>query len=58
MAATASMQVKTLVAERRKINKDIREDTFEFLTAKKFTFVPSHSSKFMLEVHKPGMEVS
>lgn len=56
-AATASMQVKTLVAERRKINKDIREDTFEFLTAKKFTFVPSQSNKFMLEVHKPGMEV-
>ncbi len=57
VAATASMQVKTLVAERRKINKDIREDTFEFLTAKKFTFVPSQSNKFMLEVHKPGMEV-
>lgn len=56
-AATASMQVKTLVAERRKINKDIREDTFEFLTAKKFTFVPSVSNKFMLEVHRPGMEV-
>lgn len=56
-AATASMKVKPLIAERRKINKDIREDTFEFLTAKKFTFVPSVSNKFMLEVHRPGMEV-
>ncbi len=56
-AATASMQVKTLVAERRKINADIRENVFNFLEQKKYTYVPSVSNKFMLEVHKPGMEI-
>jgi histidinol-phosphate aminotransferase len=57
VAATASMKTKTLVPERRKINKDIREDTFAFLDKKGFTFVPSVSNKFMLEVNRPGMEV-
>jgi histidinol-phosphate aminotransferase len=56
-AATASMRVKTLIAERRKINKDIREDTFAFLDKKGFSYVPSVSNKFMLQVNRPGMEV-
>jgi histidinol-phosphate aminotransferase len=57
VAATASMRNKTVVAERRKINKDIRENVFEFLEKKKFSYVPSLSNKFMLEVNRPGMEV-
>ncbi len=56
-AATASMRTKTLIAERRKINKDIRENVFEFLDSKKFSYVPSVSNKFMLQVNRPGMEV-
>lgn len=56
-AATASMRSKGLVAERRKINKDIRENVFEFLDSKKFSYVPSVSNKFMLEVNRPGMEI-
>lgn len=56
-AATASLRNKTLVAERRKINKDIRENVFEFLDSKKFSYVPSVSNKFMLEVGRPGMDV-
>lgn len=55
--AAASMKVKTLVAERKKINRDIRENVFEFLDAKKFSYVPSQSNKFMLQVNRPGMEV-
>jgi histidinol-phosphate aminotransferase len=57
VAATASMRNKTVVAERRKINKDIRENVFEFLEKKKCSYVPSLSNKFMLEVNRPGMEV-
>ena len=34
-AATASLKVKTLVAERRKINADVREDVFNWLEQKK-----------------------
>jgi histidinol-phosphate aminotransferase len=56
-AATASMRSKGLVAERRKINKEIRENVFEFLDSKKFSYVPSVSNKFMLEVNRPGMEI-
>src|SRR2546426_662895 len=55
-AATASLKVKGLVAERRKINADVRENVFNWLEQKKFTYVPSVSNKFMLETGKPGME--
>lgn len=55
--ATASMKSKGLVAERREINKRIRENVFEFLDAKGFKYVPSESNKFMLETGRPGGEV-
>jgi len=51
------MKQKYLVPERKKINKDIRENVFEFLDAKNFSYVKSESNKFMLQVNKPGMEV-
>src|SRR5579871_1545245 len=54
--ATASLKVPTLVAERRKIIGDIREDTFSFLTAKNIEFVPSESNKFMMNAKRPGQE--
>jgi histidinol-phosphate aminotransferase len=56
-AAGASLKSKTLVAERRKINADIRENTLEFLEKKNISFVPSVSNKFMMDVKRPGMEV-
>ncbi len=56
VGATASLNVKTLVAERRKIIGDIREDTFSFLTAKNIEFIPSESNKFMMNVKRPGMD--
>jgi histidinol-phosphate aminotransferase len=56
-AATASLKSKTVVAERRKINKDIRDNVFEFLEAKKIAYVPSEANHFMMEVKRPGGEV-
>jgi histidinol-phosphate/aromatic aminotransferase/cobyric acid decarboxylase-like protein len=56
-AATASMKAKYIVPERKKINKDIRENVFEFLDSKNFSYVKSESNKFMLDVKRPGMEV-
>jgi histidinol-phosphate aminotransferase len=56
-AATASLKNKTIVAERRKINKDIRENVFEFLEAKKFAYVKSEANHFMVDVKRPGGEV-
>lgn len=55
-AAGASLKVKTLVPERRKINKDIREETLAWLQKKGIGFVPTESNKFMMDVKRPGME--
>jgi len=54
--ATASMKVKNLVAERRALNKQIRENTFEFLEKKNIKYVPSEANFFMMEVGRPGAE--
>jgi histidinol-phosphate/aromatic aminotransferase/cobyric acid decarboxylase-like protein len=56
-AAIASLKVKNLVAERRKIVADIRADVFSFLEKNQFRFVPSVSNKFMVDVRRPGREV-
>jgi histidinol-phosphate aminotransferase len=56
-AANASMKSKYVVAERRKINKDIRENVFEFLEAKRIAYVPSEANHFMMDVKRPGGEV-
>jgi histidinol-phosphate aminotransferase len=55
--ATASLKSKTVVPERRKINKDIREDVFAFLHAKGYKFTPSEANHFMVEVKRPNTEV-
>ena len=52
--ATASLRVKGLVAERRALNKRIREDTFEFLEKKGVKYIPSEANHFMMEVNRPG----
>ncbi len=54
--AAASMRVKTLIAERRAINRRIREDTFEFLEKKNVKYIPSQGNFFMMEVARPGTE--
>jgi len=56
-AALASLRETELVPSRRKINKDIRENVFEFMDKKGYKYVPSESCKFMLEVNRPGREV-
>ncbi len=54
VGATASVQSKNLVATRRKILDDIREDTFSWLTSKNVEFIPSESNCFMINVKRPG----
>lgn len=56
VAANASLKVKTLVAERRKLIGDVREDTFGWLTARNVEFIPSESNCFMINVKRPGKE--
>ncbi len=56
-AATASLQEPTLIPMRKKINADIRTETFEWLTANNFKFIPSQSNCFMLDTGRNGKEV-
>lgn len=56
-SATSSLQVPELVPERRKINTDIRNETFDWLTANHYKFIPSETNCFMLDAGRPGEEV-
>ncbi len=56
VGATASLQSKNLVMERRKIMTDIREDTFSWLASRNVEFIPSESNCFMLNVKRPGVD--
>ncbi len=55
--ATASLKARNLVPERKKINQDNREDVLSFLAKHNFSFLPSVSNKFLVDVKRPGMEV-
>jgi histidinol-phosphate/aromatic aminotransferase/cobyric acid decarboxylase-like protein len=57
VAASASLESKTVVAERRKRIGDIRSDVFSFLDRHKFRFVPSVSNCFMIDVGRPGGDI-
>ena len=57
VAAIASLQAAGLVPARRKIIADTRTDTFAFLDRHGFSYVPSVSNKFMVDVKRPGESV-
>ncbi len=57
VAATASLRDSSLVAERRRINAGIRQQTFQFLDRSGFTYIPSEANCFMVDVKRPGQEV-
>lgn len=57
IGAMTSLKVKTLVPERRKLNKQIRDDVFAFLDKHNFSFVPSDSNCFMLDAKRPAAEL-
>lgn len=56
-AATASLKDPQLVAERKRINTSVREETFEWLTKNGYSYVPSQSNCFMLDAKRPAKEV-
>jgi histidinol-phosphate aminotransferase len=56
-AATASLQEKTLIAERRKINKDIRENVLEWMDKNGYNYMKgSQANFFQVDVKRPGRE--
>jgi histidinol-phosphate/aromatic aminotransferase/cobyric acid decarboxylase-like protein len=56
-AASASLEQKTLVADRRKLIGDVRNDTLAFLAKNNFHYVPSLSNCFMVDTKRPGNEI-
>ncbi len=57
VAATASLKDANLVPERRRINATIRQQTFDWLSRNSYSFIPSESNCFMVDVKRPGQEV-
>jgi histidinol-phosphate aminotransferase len=57
VGATASLKSKTVIAERRKIVKDIREDVFAYMQKHNFSFVPSVSNCFMFDTKMPARKM-
>ena len=56
-AATASLKDDTVVATRKKIIADIRNDTFAWLAANNYSFIPSQSNCFMIDTKRNGQGV-
>jgi histidinol-phosphate aminotransferase len=57
MGAHASLKVKDLIDTRRKLMREVRNDTFEFLEKNKYSYVPSDSNCFMLDAKRPAAEL-
>ena len=56
-AASASLKDAQLIAERKRINSEVRAGVFAWLDRNGFSYVPSQSNCFMLETKRPGKEM-
>ncbi len=52
--ATASLQAKAVIAERKRNMRAIRADVFDFLAKNNIGFIPSDSNCFMLDTKRPA----
>jgi len=57
IAAQASLIDPDLVPMRKKIIADTRNDTFAWLKANNYSFIPSESNCFMIDVKRPGPQI-
>lgn len=56
-AASASLEAKYVIPQRRKLIGDVRENVFEFFDKHNYKYVRSVSNCFMVDVGRPGMEI-
>lgn len=56
-AASASLKDETLVATRKRINEQVRTATFAWLDRNGYSYIPSVSNCFLLEMKRPAKEV-
>jgi histidinol-phosphate aminotransferase len=57
VAASASLKDAQVVPERRTTNANIRQQCFEWLERGGYTYIPSESNCFMVDVKRPGRQV-
>jgi histidinol-phosphate aminotransferase len=57
VAATASLNDGSLATERKRINTRVRQQTFDWLDRNGYSYIPSHSNCFMLDVKRPAKAV-
>jgi histidinol-phosphate aminotransferase len=56
-AGIASLKDTTVVAQRKKINAESRQETLDWLGSKGFSFVPSEANHFMVDTKRPTKQV-
>ena len=56
-AASASLKDTNLVAERKRINTQARQETFAWLDRNGYSYIPSVSNCFMVDTKRPAREV-
>ena len=56
VAASASLKDAQLVPDRKQINAQVREETFEWLDHNGYAYIRSESNFFMLDTKRPGKE--
>jgi histidinol-phosphate aminotransferase len=57
IAAQASLMDSELVPTRKKLIADTRNKTFAWLKANNYSFIPSESNCFMIDVKRPGPQI-
>jgi histidinol-phosphate aminotransferase len=57
VGASASLKSATLVADRKRINTSIRQETFEWLDRNGYSYIPSEANFFLLDTKRPAKEV-
>ncbi len=57
VAASASLKDPQLVAERKRINEEVRAATFQWLDRNGYSYIPSVSNCFMVDTRRPAKEV-
>ena len=56
-AASASLEARYVVPQRRKLIGDVRENVFGFFEKHNYKYVASVSNCFMVDVGRPGMQI-
>ena len=57
VAATASLKEPQLVVERKRVNAEVRNATFQWLERNGYSYIPSVSNCFMVDTKRPAKEV-